>query len=328
MSHQLVDNFGRRIDYLRLSVTDRCDLRCQYCMPQDFKDFAEPSGWLSYEEITRVVAAFARLGLRHLRITGGEPLVRRELPSLVRGLSAIPGIEDISLSSNCTRMQKLARPLAEAGVRRLNVSLDSLRPERYRQITGGGKLEKVLRGIEAAREAGITPIKINTVAMAGFNEDEFDDLIDFCATHGYTLRLIETMPVGDTGREALGSYLDLGKVRRRLTRSRGLEPAAMPGAGPARYYRIPGSDTTIGFITPISQHFCETCNRVRLSCEGDIFTCLGDEHRYSLITPLRDGCSDDELVEHVLAAVQTKPERHEFNENQEKVVRFMSMTGG
>lgn len=328
MSTTLRDQFGRSIDYLRLSVTDRCDLRCQYCMPKGFKDFAEPGGWLSFEELTRVVSAFARLGLRHLRLTGGEPLVRRDLPVLVKMLADIPGIEDIALSSNCTRMEKLAGPLAEAGVQRLNVSLDSLRPDRYREITGGGKLEKVLRGIEAAREAGMWPIKLNTVAMKGFNDDEFDDLIEFCAERGYSLRLIETMPVGDTGREALGSYLDLQQVRDRLVEQHGLEPATMLGAGPARYYRIPGSETRVGFITPISQHFCETCNRVRLSCEGDIFACLGDEHRYGLREPLRAGCSDDELTEHVMAAINLKPERHEFNEKQEKVVRFMSMTGG
>ncbi|BAN69313.1 molybdenum cofactor biosynthesis protein A [endosymbiont of unidentified scaly snail isolate Monju] len=324
----LRDNFGRTIDYLRLSVTDRCVLRCQYCMPKGFKDFAEPGGWLSFEELTRLVAVFARLGLRHLRLTGGEPLVRRDLPVLVRMLAEIPGLEDISLSSNCMRMEKLAGPLAEAGVKRLNVSLDSLRPERFREITGGGRLDKVLRGIEAAREAGMWPIKINTVAMKGFNDDEFDDLIAYCVEHGYALRFIETMPVGDTGRQALGSYLNLQRVRQELVERHGLVPASMVGAGPARYYRVPGSETRIGFITPISQHFCATCNRVRLSCEGDLFACLGDEHRYGLREPLRAGCGDEELAEHVLAAINLKPERHEFNERQEKVVRFMSMTGG
>ncbi len=328
MTPTLRDNFGRAIDYLRLSVTDRCDLRCQYCMPKGFKDFAEPGGWLSFEELTRLVRVFAGLGLRHLRLTGGEPLVRRDLPVLVRMLAAVPGLEDISLSSNCTRMEKLAGPLAEAGVRRLNVSLDSLRPERYREITGGGRLDKVLRGIEAARAAGMWPIKINTVAMKGFNDDEFDDLIAYCVEHGYALRFIETMPVGDTGRQALGSYLNLQTVRQELVERHGLVPASMVGAGPARYYRVPGSETRIGFITPISQHFCATCNRVRLSCEGELFACLGDEHRYDLREPLRSGCSDEELAQHVLAAINLKPERHEFNERQEKVVRFMSMTGG
>jgi len=328
MNPILRDNFGRTIDYLRLSVTDRCDLRCQYCMPKGFKDFAEPGGWLSFEELTRLVAVFARLGLRHLRLTGGEPLVRRDLPVLVRMLAEIPGLAAISLSSNCMRMEKLAGPLAEAGVKRLNVSLDSLRPERFREITGGGWLDKVLRGIEAAREAGMWPIKINTVAMKGFNDDEFDDLIAYCVEHGYALRFIETMPVGDTGRQALGSYLNLQQVRQELVERHGLVPASMVGAGPARYYRVPGSETRIGFITPISQHFCATCNRVRLSCEGDLFACLGNEHRYGLREPLRAGCSDEELTEHVLAAINLKPERHEFNERQEKVVRFMSMTGG
>jgi cyclic pyranopterin phosphate synthase len=328
MQQSLVDEFGRSVEYLRLSVTDRCDLRCQYCMPKDFKGFAEPGGWLSFEEIARVVGAFARLGLRHLRLTGGEPLVRRDLPVLVEMLAEIPGIEDISLSSNCMRMEKLAGALAGAGVARLNVSLDSLRPERFRAITGGGKLDKVLRGIEAAREAGMAPIKVNTVAMKGFNDDEFDDLIDFCAEHGYALRFIETMPVGNTGREALGSYLDLQGLKARLVESHGLIPSSMPGAGPARYFKVPESDTRIGFITPMSQHFCETCNRVRLSCEGDLYACLGDEHRYGLRQALRDNCSDDELTEHILAAIALKPERHEFREKGEKVIRFMSQTGG
>lgn len=323
----LTDPFGRRIDYLRLSVTDRCDLRCSYCMPQGFDGFAEPAHWLTFDEIVRVVRAFAALGVRRVRLTGGEPLVRRELPSLAAGLAALPGIDDLSVSSNCSRMDKLAAPLFAAGVRRLNVSLDSLRADVFRQITAG-RLDKVLRGIEAARRAGFAPIRVNTVVMRGVNDGEIGDILAFCSERGFTLRLIETMPMGATGREALDRFIDLGEIRRRLEREVGLIPDVLPGGGPARYFRVAGSATRIGFITPLSQHFCETCNRVRLGVDGTLYLCLGQEHNYPLRELLRAGVGDDELVAHLQRAVALKPERHEFREHPEKVVRFMSMTGG
>jgi len=323
----LVDPFGRRIEYVRVSVTDRCDLRCFYCMPRGFRDFEEPEHWLSFDEIERVMAAFARLGTRRIRLTGGEPLVRQNLPDLAARLSALPGVEDISLSTNATRLAKSAEALYAGGVRRINVSLDSLKPEVFRDITAG-KLEKVLAGLMAAKQAGFRPIKINMVVMGGVNDDEVGDMVDFCLEHGFTLRFIETMPMGETGREAAGHFVDLRRVKQRLADRFELIPGMMPGGGPARYVRVAGTDLHIGFITPISQHFCETCNRVRLSVDGTIYTCLGNEHKLELRPRLRAGCSESDLEAAILEAIALKPERHEFRERPEKVVRFMSMTGG
>jgi GTP 3',8-cyclase len=323
----LTDPFGRRIAYLRLSVTDRCDLRCGYCLPKGFKGFEEPEHWLSFEEIGRVVGAFTALGVRHVRITGGEPLVRRNLPDLAARLSALRGLDDLSISSNCTRMAVMAEPLYRAGVRRLNVSLDSLRPEVFSEVTGGD-LDKVLQGIDAAREIGFAPIRVNTVVMRGVNDEEIEDILDYCTENGFTLRLIETMPMGATGQAAQDHYMDLQSVRRRLEQRFELIPDILPGGGPARYYRVGATDTRIGFITPISQHFCETCNRVRLTVDGTLYLCLGQDNSYQLRPLLRDGIDDIDLIEHLRRAIALKPERHEFKERPEKVIRFMSATGG
>ncbi|MTW22082.1 GTP 3',8-cyclase MoaA [Allochromatium palmeri] len=323
----LTDPFGRRIDYLRLSVTDRCDLRCGYCLPKGFKGFEEPAHWLSFDEIERVVAAFTALGVRRVRLTGGEPLMRRGLTELAERLSALPGLDDLSLSSNATQLESLAAPLARAGVRRLNVSLDSLNPEVFRQITGGD-LAQVLRGIAAAQDAGMNPIRVNTVAMRGINDTEIEDILDYCAARGFTLRLIETMPMGATGQAAASAFGDLEPIRQRLQARFELIPDILPGGGPARYYRVAGTDTRLGFITPLSQHFCATCNRVRLTVEGALYLCLGQDHSYPLRDLLRAGIDAAELQMHLRQAMALKPERHEFNERPGQVVRFMSMTGG
>ncbi|MEJ2455106.1 MAG: GTP 3',8-cyclase MoaA [Candidatus Thiodiazotropha sp.] len=324
----LNDRFGRQIHYLRLSVTDRCDLRCRYCLPSGFSDFSEPESWLSDSEIERIVTQFSRLGVSHLRLTGGEPLVRRNIVELAQRLANIPGIEDLSISTNGIKLFKLSEALFLAGVRRINVSLDSLNPATYSAITGGGRLDKVLRGLEAAKAVGFAPIKLNTVVMRDVNEGEIDEIFEFAVNGGYTLRLIETMPVGATGQDVLEHFVELEKIRKRLMSNYRLIPDILPGAGPARYYRVEGSNAHIGFITPLSQHFCETCNRVRLSVEGDLFACLGDEHRYPLRDHLRADCSDEELSIHLRNAIALKPQRHEFNERPARVVRFMSMTGG
>jgi len=323
----LIDRLGRKIDYVRLSVTDRCDLRCFYCLPKGFKDFEEPEHWLTFAEIERVIAAFARLGTRRVRITGGEPLVRHDLPTLAMRLATLPGIEDLSLSTNATRLAKHARDLRAAGIRRINVSLDSLDAARFKEITGG-KLEKVIGGLLAAKAAGFAPIKINMVVMKGINEDEVESMVDFCIEHGFTLRFIETMPMGDTGRSATDHYVDLQTVKARLAQRFELLPGMMPGGGPARYVQVAGTDLRIGFITPISQHFCATCNRVRLSVDGTLYMCLGQEHRFELRPLLRAGASDADLEAAILQAIDLKPERHEFSEKPGQIVRFMSMTGG
>jgi cyclic pyranopterin phosphate synthase len=324
----LIDPFGRTIEYVRLSVTDRCDLRCFYCLPKGFKDFEEPAEWLTFPEIERVINAFAELGVSRIRITGGEPLVRKNIPELAQRLSALPGITDLSLSTNAVQLKRYATALKQANVSRLNVSLDSLDPQRFREITNGGKLEKVIDGLMAARAAGFNPIKINTVLMRGINDDEAENLVAFCIKHGFTLRFIETMPVGSTGRKATSYYVDLQHVKQRLQEKFELVPTVMPGGGPARYTQVMGTDLKIGFITPLSQHFCETCNRVRLAADGTLYLCLGQSGKVELRPLLRNGISDVELKQAIVDGIARKPERHEFNEKPQQIVRFMSVTGG
>ena len=322
----LQDRFGRRIEYLRLSVTDRCDLRCTYCIPEGFKGFEEPAHWLSIDEIERVIAAFARLGTSKFRLTGGEPLLRRGLPELARRLNALDGVRDLSLSTNATQLAKHAAELKRAGISRLNISLDSLKPERFAEIVRRDCLDQVLAGLMAAKQEGFTPIKINMVVMAGVNDDEIDDMVSFCIEHDFTLRMIETMPMGETGRNA--QYLDLQPVKERLQQRFGLIPGVMAGGGPARYLQSPDGAFTVGFITPLSQHFCDTCNRVRLSVDGTLFLCLGQNENLELRPLLRAGASDQDLEAAIRAAIELKPHRHEFREHPGQVVRFMSLTGG
>ena len=327
MSHGLIDPFGRSIEYVRLSVTDKCDLRCFYCLPKGFKDFEEPEHWLSFDEIERVIRAFGELGVHRVRITGGEPLVRKDMPLLAARLARLPGIDDLSLSTNAVQLAKHARALKDAGVTRLNVSLDSLQPERFQTITGG-KLEKVLAGLQAAKEAGFHPIKINMVVMKDVNDDEVEDLVEYCIANDFTLRMIETMPMGETGRDAARHYMDLQVIKQRLAQRYELIPTVMSGGGPARYFKVGGSNLRIGFITPISQHFCATCNRVRLSVDGTLYMCLGQEHNFELRPLLRAGISDADLRAAIIKAIALKPERHEFSDKPEKILRFMSKTGG
>ncbi len=323
----LTDPFGRTIDYLRISVTDRCDLRCHYCMPQGFSDFEAAEHWLSFDELERVVRAFAQLGTRRFRLTGGEPLVRKGLPGLASRLAALPGVADLSLSTNAVQLARFASPLQASGISRINVSLDTLRPERFKAITQG-RLDKVIDGLMAARAAGFNPIKINMVVMKGVNDDEVEDMVDFCLAHDFTLRFIETMPMGDTGRHAADQFISLQTIKQRLARHFDLIPGMMPGGGPARYVQVAGTELRIGFITPMSQHFCDTCNRVRLSVDGTLHLCLGQENSYPLRPLLRAGISDAELQQHLIRAMALKPQKHEFNDKPGQVVRFMSMTGG
>ena len=323
---KLTDPFNRRIEYLRLSVTDRCDLRCSYCLPEGFKDFEEPSHWLNFDEIVRVVGAFTRLGVARVRLTGGEPLLRAHLPLLAQRLSALPGLDDLSLSTNATQLDKHASALIKAGVSRINVSLDSLQPQRIKQITGRNVLDKILTGLAAGKQAGFQPIKINMVVMPGVNDDEIDAMVAFCIEQGFTLRLIETMPMGDTGRQT--KLLDLQPVKERLRNQFGLVEAVVAGGGPARYLQSADGQFSLGFITPMSQHFCATCNRVRLAVDGTLYLCLGQEEKVELRPLLRAGASDQDLEDAIRHAISIKPERHEFREQPTKLVRFMSSTGG
>lgn len=323
----LQDRFGRNIDYLRISVTDRCDLRCAYCIPKGFRGFKIPDSWLSIDEITRVVRAFAALGTTHFRLTGGEPLLRKDLTQLVSQLDAIDGVDDLSLSTNATRLAVHAFDLKRAGLKRINVSLDSLRGECVQQITGNDSLSKVLHGLRIAKGAGFDKIKLNMVLLQGINEQDVSQMLDYCVEHGFTLRLIETMPMGGTGR-AMG-FVSAQPVMEELIAKHHLVPVEKNlGGGPARYWQTADERTQVGIITPISQHFCETCNRVRLSVDGTLYMCLGQDERFELRPLLRSGCSDAELEAAIRQAIELKPEKHEFKEKPEKIVRFMSMTGG
>ena len=324
---ELIDPFGRKVEYVRLSVTDKCNMRCFYCIPKGFTDFEEPEKWLTFDEVERLMGIFADLGVRRVRLTGGEPLVRKNLPELAARLSAIPGIEDLSLSTNASLLSEHATALKEAGVSRINVSLDSLQHERFNEITGG-KLQTVLDGLQAAKSAGLSPVKINVVAMKGLNDDEFESIVDYCLENDFTLRFIETMPVGSTGKDATDYYYDLQQLKKRLKKRFSLIPGMMPGGGPARYFQVEGTELRIGFITPISQHFCETCNRVRVSVNGTLYLCLGQNDKVELRPLLRDGSTDEQLREAIVAALALKPMRHEFKDEPGQIVRIMSQTGG
>lgn len=323
----LSDRFGRSIDYLRVSVTDRCDLRCTYCMPKDFKGYEDPPDWLTFAEIERVVAAFARMGTSRVRLTGGEPLTRRNLPQLASRLSSLQGIRDLSLSTNGTRLARHAEALKAAGVTRVNVSLDTLDRACMANITGRDCLPVVLQGLQAAKKAGLAPVKINMVAMRGVNDAEIDAMAAFCIEQQFMLRLIEVMPMGETGQNT--AYLNLAQVQTRLAAKFNLKPQAVElGGGPARYWATGDGKASIGYITPMSQHFCATCNRVRLSVDGTLYLCLGQEQQYPLRPLLRGGASDAELEQAIREAIELKPREHDFNRQPEKIIRFMSQTGG
>jgi len=296
-------------------------------MPKGFKDFEQPAHWLTFEEIERVIKAFTELGVARVRLTGGEPLVRKNITQLAHRLTALPGLSDLSLSTNAMLLDKQADALHDAGVSRINVSLDTLDPEKFREITGG-ELQPVLDGLIAAKNAGFSPIKINMVAMKGINDNEFEDMVKFCLQHDFTLRFIETMPMGATAENATDHYIDLQTVKQKLSESFELIPGVMPGGGPARYVQVKNTRLRIGFITPISQHFCESCNRVRLSVDGTLYLCLGQENKVELRPLLRNGISDAELQTVLIDAIALKPEKHEFNDKPQQVVRLMSMTGG
>ena len=323
----LQDRFGRTIDYLRISVTDRCDLRCAYCIPKGFRGFEIPQSWLTIDEIARVVRVFASMGTKRIRLTGGEPLLRKDLTELVGNLRSIDGAEDLSLSTNATRLAIHAYDLKRAGLDRINVSLDSLRGECVQQITGNDSLPKVLHGLRMAKGAGFSQIKLNMVLLQNINEQDVNQMLGYCIENQFTLRLIETMPMGGTGR-AMGYVSAQPILDELITRYQLIPVHKTLGGGPARYWQTLDGRTTIGVITPISQHFCDTCNRVRLSVDGTLYLCLGQDERFELRPMLRAGCTDAELTAALRQAIELKPQQHEFNEQPEKIVRFMSMTGG
>lgn len=328
-SRAMIDSFGRRIDYVRISVTDRCNLRCRYCMAEHMQ-FLPKKDILTLEEIVALGDIFIARGVRRIRLTGGEPLVRRGVGDLIAALGERigKGLEELTLTTNGVRLAHFADQLAASGVRRVNVSLDSRRADRFAHVTRGGDLDAVLDGIAAARGAGLA-VKINMVALAGINEDEIEDMLRWCASEGLDLTLIETMPLGEVEEDRTLHYLPLDAVRERLGRSFTLTPSLRRTGGPARYYEVAGLAAKLGMITPLSSNFCAGCNRIRVAATGTVYGCLGHDQKVELRDALRDGGPEhvDVLLDSVLAG---KPRRHDFQIEavQPAVERHMSVTGG
>ena len=330
----LIDPFARAIRYLRVSVTDRCDFRCVYCMSENMT-FLPKKDLLTLEELDRLCSAFIRLGVQKLRITGGEPLVRRDILTFFRAMSRhleSGALHELTLTTNGSQLEKYATDLASAGVRRINVSLDTLDDTKFAQITRWGRLAQVMRGIDAAQQAGLR-VKINTVALKGFNEDELFTLTDWAASRDMDITFIEVMPMGDIGNEdRLGQYWSLADMRAQLATRHVLTDLPDQTGGPARYVRVAETGARIGFITPLSHNFCESCNRVRITCTGEIYTCLGQEGHSDLRGPLRATEGDAGLDDAIRAAIALKPRGHDFDYSRQKldgqVSRHMSHTGG
>ena len=321
------DGFGRRIDYVRLSLTDRCDLRCRYCMAEDMV-FLPRAEILSLEEIIELARRFVARGVKRIRLTGGEPLARRGAIDVVRGIGSMigQGLDEITLTTNATRLREFAVPLFDAGVRRINVSLDSRDPERFRFITRHGDVAQVLDGIAAAKAAGLS-IKINMVALKDLNEDEIAPMLAWCGEQGFGLSLIETMPLGQIEDDRTDRFMSLLVVKDRLDAQYTLVPSTLRTGGPARYWSIPELGATLGLISPLTQNFCDNCNRIRVSASGQLYMCLGHEDKVDLRAALRSGnaAAVDEAVD---TALRLKPRRHDFDLSTPATARHMNVTGG
>ncbi|MCB5176223.1 GTP 3',8-cyclase MoaA [Microvirga lenta] len=329
----LLDPFGRAITYLRVSVTDRCDFRCVYCMSEDMA-FLPKRDLLTLEELDRICSTFVRQGVRKLRITGGEPLVRRDIMSLFRSLSrhlASGALDELTVTTNGSQLARHAQELAACGVKRINVSIDTLDADKFRRITRWGDLSKVMAGLDAAQAAGLK-VKINTVALKGVNEDEIETLIEWAHGRGMDLTLIEVMPLGEIEEQRIDQFLPLSTVRARLAARYTLDDLAERTGGPARYVRIRETGGKLGFITPMTHNFCESCNRVRLTCTGQLFMCLGQEDAADLRAPVRASEDDAALERAIVDAIARKPKGHDFiidrRHSRPAVGRHMSMTGG
>lgn len=329
----MIDPFGRHITYLRVSVTDRCDFRCQYCMSEDMT-FLPKSDILTLEELDRACSAFIKRGVKKLRLTGGEPLVRRGVMDLIHGLSRhlqSGALEELTLTTNASQLSKFAYELADCGVRRVNVSLDTLDADKFAEITRRGSLDKVLAGIAAAKDAGLK-IKINTVALRGFNESELNDLVTWCGGQGFDLTFIETMPLGDIGGDRTRQYVPLSEVRDRLAERWTLAVSDHFSGGPARYVTVQETGRRVGFITPMTHNFCDTCNRVRLTATGMLYMCLGQDSAVDLRAPLRLSEGNDALNAAIDKAIALKPRGHDFMIEEGRsgpaIARHMNVTGG
>jgi len=326
----LIDRFGRTVNYVRLSITDRCDFRCLYCMAEDMT-FLPRAEILSLEEIYEVASAFTELGVGKIRITGGEPLVRKGALGLIESIGGLPGLRELVLTTNGSQLEQSASTLKAAGVRRINVSLDSLRPERFRAITRVGDLAQVLRGIDAALAAGFVRLKLNAVILKHRNEDEVVDLVRFAEQRGIDISFIEEMPLGIVdGRDRGEDFCSSDEIKATLERTFTLFPSPESTGGPSRYFRVAGSDTRVGFISPHSHNFCGACNRVRVTAEGRLLLCLGNEHSVDLKRVIRSHPgARDRLREAIVAAMALKPERHHFDiQAQPLIFRHMNATGG
>ncbi|MDA1323776.1 MAG: GTP 3',8-cyclase MoaA [Proteobacteria bacterium] len=333
MDGPLIDPHGRAITYLRVSVTDRCDFRCVYCMAEDMT-FLPKADVLTLEELDRVCSAFVERGVRKLRMTGGEPLVRRNIMSLFRSLSRhleSGALDELTVTTNGSQLGRFANELADIGVKRINVSLDTLDNDKFTAITRWGRLEQVRDGLAAAKAAGLA-IKINTVALRGVNDDEFDRLVRWCGDEGFDLTFIEVMPMGEIGETRLDQYMPLSMVRAKLNESWTLTDIDYATGGPARYVRVEETGGRIGFITPLTHNFCESCNRVRLTCTGTLYMCLGQEDAADLRTPLRADDNGAALMDSIDEAIGRKPKGHDFIIDRRRrgpaVSRHMSVTGG
>jgi len=329
----MLDPFGRTITYLRVSVTDKCDFRCQYCMAEDMQ-FLPRDEVLSLEELDRICSAFINRGVKKIRITGGEPLVRNGIMSLFENLSRhldSGALNELTLTSNGTQLPKYAKQLVDYGVRRINISLDTLDPVKFSDITRFGVIEKVMDGIKAAQDAGLK-IKINTVALKGFNDSEFDRLISWCGEQKLDLTLIETMPLGEIGGDRSDQYLPLMDVRKDLEKHWTFSDSDHNTGGPSKYVDVAETGQRVGFITPLTEHFCETCNRVRLTCTGRLYMCLGQDDHVDLRAPVRQSESDGPLLEVIDKAIGRKPQGHEFviddSHKEPALARHMNVTGG
>jgi cyclic pyranopterin phosphate synthase len=333
VSDPLVDPFGRHVNYIRVSVTDRCDFRCVYCMAEDM-DFLPKRDLLTLEELDRLCSAFVARGTRKIRLTGGEPLVRRNVMGLIRSLSRhldSGALEELTLTTNGSQLAKYAAELAACGVRRINVSMDSLDADKFRTITRWGNLEQVMRGLDAAQSAGMA-IKINMVALKGVNDHEIPAMIEWAHGRGMDLTMIEVMPLGEIGAERIDQYVPLNKVRADLMDRYTLTDLAFKTSGPARYVKVEETGGRLGFITPMTHNFCESCNRVRVTCTGTLYMCLGQEDAADLRAALRASDADDLLNETITAAIARKPKGHDFiidrDRDRPAVGRHMSVTGG
>jgi len=325
---QLIDPFGRKIEYLRISVTDRCDLRCSYCMSEDV-EFLPRQDILSFEEIIRLAQSFALLGVSKIRITGGEPLMRKKLPELIASIKAIEGIEEVVMTTNGTLLTQYAKPLFEAGLSRLNISLDTLQADRFKTLTRRDRLQAVLDGIAEAKKYPFAGIKLNAVILRGMNDDEIIPLADFAVDNDIDITFIEEMPLGEVGYDRSVTFLSSAVIKSEIEKKYSLESSSYKTGGPAEYSAVKNKKSKIGFISPHTNNFCSDCNRVRITAVGRLLLCLGNENSQDLRTTLRDGCSDDELSEKLISALQLKPEKHNFDLAEEvQILRFMSHTGG